>query len=30
MLHVTEMQYLGDQDRLFPEDIPAHKVAAVA
>jgi predicted 2-oxoglutarate/Fe(II)-dependent dioxygenase YbiX/peroxiredoxin len=30
MLHVTEMQYLGDQDRLFPEDVPAHKVAAVA
>jgi hypothetical protein len=24
------MQYLGDQDRLFPEDIPEHKVAAVA
>jgi predicted 2-oxoglutarate/Fe(II)-dependent dioxygenase YbiX len=30
MLHVTEMQYLGDQDRLFPEDSAAQKVAAVA
>jgi hypothetical protein len=30
MLHLTEMQYLGDQDRLFPQDMPAHKVAAVA
>jgi predicted 2-oxoglutarate/Fe(II)-dependent dioxygenase YbiX/peroxiredoxin len=30
MLHVTEMQYLGDQDRLFPADIDTDKVAAVA
>src|SRR5580698_2782955 len=30
MLHITEMQYLGDQDRLFRGDIAAQKVAAVA
>jgi predicted 2-oxoglutarate/Fe(II)-dependent dioxygenase YbiX/peroxiredoxin len=29
-LHVGEMQYLGTQDRLFPEDVPSPGIAAVA